>query len=208
MLSSKKRRSLSTSLIKVLAILALLFVVLPFIALLFRIEWSNFFAHIFTSENWSAIQLTFVTSLISLLVALVVGLPLAFLMATNSAWKRLRAVMAIPLVLPPVVGGVLLLVAWGRRGVFGSSLFHLFGYSIPFTLVAVIFAQLFVALPIVVTMAEGAFRYSIRSIWHRGGSSAGFCPSVGRIWSHHHLCWIVARPYPHAAHRDLRSPGS
>lgn len=157
MLSSKKRRSLSTSLIKVLAILALLFVVLPFIALLFRIEWSNFFAHIFTSENWSAIQLTFVTSLISLLVALVVGLPLAFLMATNSAWKRLRAVMAIPLVLPPVVGGVLLLVAWGRRGVFGSSLFHLFGYSIPFTLVAVIFAQLFVALPIVVTMAEGAF---------------------------------------------------
>lgn len=157
MLLSKRRKSVSTSLVKVLAVVALLFVGLPFIALLFRIEWQNFFAHIFTSENWSAIQLTLLTSIISLVISLIVGLPLAFLMATSNKWGKLRPVLAIPLVLPPVVGGVLLLVAWGRRGLFGGALFNFFGFSIPFTLVAVIFAQLFVALPVVVIMAEGAF---------------------------------------------------
>ena len=157
MLLSKQRKSFSTSLVKVLAILALLFVGMPFVALIFRIEWRNFFAHVFTSENWSAIQLTLLTSIVSLVISLIVGLPLAFLMAMSNSWGKLRPVLAIPLVLPPVVGGVLLLVAWGRRGVFGGEIFNLFGYSIPFTMLAVIFAQLLVALPIVVIMAEGAF---------------------------------------------------
>lgn len=139
---------------------AVLFLLVPFIALLVRIDWVQF-PHLFTQALGSqALALSLRTCLASTLVCIIVGLPLALVCARarDTWWSRLlRSMVTLPMVLPPVVAGLALLITWGRRGLIGAYL-QIFGINIAFTTVAVIMAQTFVSLPFFVSSLEGALR--------------------------------------------------
>lgn len=139
---------------------AVLFLLIPFIALLLRIDWGQF-PHLFTQALGSqALALSLRTCLASTLACIIVGLPLALVCARarDTWWSRvLRSMVTLPMVLPPVVAGLALLITWGRRGLIGAYL-QIFGINIAFTTVAVIMAQTFVSLPFFVSSLEGALR--------------------------------------------------
>lgn len=139
---------------------AVLFLLVPFIALLVRIDWVQF-PHLFTQALGSqALALSLRTCLASTLACIIVGLPLALVCARarDTWWSRvLRSMVTLPMVLPPVVAGLALLITWGRRGLIGAYL-QIFGINIAFTTVAVIMAQTFVSLPFFVSSLEGALR--------------------------------------------------
>ncbi len=139
---------------------AVLFLLVPFIALLIRIDWVQF-PHLFTQALASqALALSLRTCIASTLACIIVGLPLALVCARarDTWWSRvLRSMVTLPMVLPPVVAGLALLITWGRRGLIGAYL-QIFGINIAFTTVAVIMAQTFVSLPFFVSSLEGALR--------------------------------------------------
>lgn len=139
---------------------AVLFLLVPFIALLLRIDWGQF-PHLFTQALGSqALALSLRTCLASTLACIIVGLPLALVCAhaRDVWWSRfLRSMVTLPMVLPPVVAGLALLITWGRRGLIGAYL-QIFGINIAFTTLAVIMAQTFVSLPFFVSSLEGALR--------------------------------------------------
>ena len=139
---------------------AVLFLLVPFIALLIRIDWVQF-PHLFTQALASqALALSLRTCLASTLACIIVGLPLALVCARarDTWWSRvLRSMVTLPMVLPPVVAGLALLITWGRRGLIGTYL-QIFGINIAFTTVAVVMAQTFVSLPFFVSSLEGALR--------------------------------------------------
>ena len=139
---------------------AVLFLLVPFIALLIRIDWVQF-PHLFTQALASqALALSLRTCLASTLACIIVGLPLALVCARarDTWWSRvLRSMITLPMVLPPVVAGLALLITWGRRGLIGAYL-QIFGINIAFTTVAVVMAQTFVSLPFFVSSLEGALR--------------------------------------------------
>lgn len=139
---------------------AVLFLLVPFIALLIRIDWVQF-PHLFSEALSSqALALSLRTCIASTLACIIVGLPLALVCARarDTWWSRvLRSMVTLPMVLPPVVAGLALLITWGRRGLIGAYL-QIFGINIAFTTVAVIMAQTFVSLPFFVSSLEGALR--------------------------------------------------
>ena len=139
---------------------AVLFLLVPFIALLIRIDWVQF-PHLFTQALASqALALSLRTCIASTLACIIVGLPLALVCARarDTWWSRvLRSMVTLPMVLPPVVAGLALLITWGRRGLIGAYL-QIFGINIAFTTVAVVIAQTFVSLPFFVSSLEGALR--------------------------------------------------
>ena len=139
---------------------AVLFLLVPFIALLLRIDWVQF-PHLFTQALGSqALALSLRTCLASTLACIIVGVPLALVCARarDVWWSRLlRSMVTLPMVLPPVVAGLALLITWGRRGLIGAYL-QIFGINIAFTTLAVIMAQTFVSLPFFVLSLEGALR--------------------------------------------------
>lgn len=139
---------------------AVLFLLVPFIALLVRIDWVQF-PHLFTQALGSqALALSLRTCIASTLACIIVGLPLALVCARarDTWWSRvLRSMVTLPMVLPPVVAGLALLITWGRRGLIGAYL-QIFGINIAFTTVAVVMAQTFVSLPFFVSSLEGALR--------------------------------------------------
>ena len=139
---------------------AVLFLLVPFIALLIRIDWVQF-PHLFSQALSSqALALSLRTCIASTLACTIVGLPLALVCARarDTWWSRvLRSMITLPMVLPPVVAGLALLITWGRRGLIGTYL-QIFGINIAFTTVAVVMAQTFVSLPFFVSSLEGALR--------------------------------------------------
>ena len=139
---------------------AVLFLLVPFIALLIRIDWVQF-PHLFSQALSSqALALSLRTCIASTLACIIVGLPLALVCARarDTWWSRvLRSMVTLPMVLPPVVAGLALLITWGRRGLIGAYL-QIFGINIAFTTVAVVMAQTFVSLPFFVSSLEGALR--------------------------------------------------
>ena len=139
---------------------AVLFLLVPFIALLIRIDWVQF-PHLFSQALSSqALTLSLRTCIASTLACIIVGLPLALVCARarDTWWSRvLRSMVTLPMVLPPVVAGLALLITWGRRGLIGTYL-QIFGINIAFTTVAVVMAQTFVSLPFFVSSLEGALR--------------------------------------------------
>ena len=139
---------------------AVLFLLVPFIALLIRIDWVQF-PHLFSQALSSqALALSLRTCIASTLACIIVGLPLALVCARarDTCWSRvLRSMITLPMVLPPVVAGLALLITWGRRGLIGTYL-QIFGINIAFTTVAVVMAQTFVSLPFFVSSLEGALR--------------------------------------------------
>jgi molybdate transport system permease protein len=152
-----KRRA--SAILAVPAFFGFALLVLPAIALAIRTPWHRLGSIISQVEVRQALVLSFITSICATFVALVLGVPLAWWLAHGSKKlaRVLRSLVLMPLVMPPVVGGVALLQLLGRRGVIGGPLYRWTGYSIPFTTVAVVIAEAFVAMPFLVLAVEGAF---------------------------------------------------
>ncbi|MEV6118614.1 molybdate ABC transporter permease subunit [Streptomyces sp. NPDC052109] len=141
-------------------LLALAFLLLPLLALLVRAPWRTLPGQLSSTEVWQALQLSLVSATAATAVSLVLGVPLAWLLARTEFPGRgfVRALVTLPLVLPPVVGGVALLLALGRNGVIGKWLDAWFGITLPFTTTAVVIAEAFVAMPFLVISVEGTLR--------------------------------------------------
>lgn len=153
-------------LVVVLAALGLTLLVLPLLGLVLRAPWADLPALLVSTPVLQALGLSLGTAAIATLVCLVLGIPLAVLLAHAVHWpvvprRLLRAAITIPLVLPPVVGGIALLLLLGRRGILGPWLAEV-GITLPFTTGAVVIAQTFVALPFLVFAVEGALRSADR----------------------------------------------
>lgn len=138
---------------------ALALLLLPLLALIVRAPWAQLPALLSEPTVLQALGLSLVTALIATGVSLVLGIPLALVLARSAQWpavprRLLRALITVPLVLPPVVGGVALLLLLGRRGLIGQFL----PFGIPFTSSAVVIAQVFVSMPFLVIAVEGALR--------------------------------------------------
>ncbi len=143
---------------KLLALPLLLFITLPLLALFLRTSFTDFFATLNQAQVIQAISLSLVTSLSATAVTLIAGTPAAYLLAQrNFRFHRIvDTIIDLPTVLPPSVAGVALLMAFGRRGLFGPF-FAAMGVNVPFTLGAVILAQTFVAAPYYVKAAAIGF---------------------------------------------------
>ena len=142
------------------AAVGLALLVLPVLALLIRADWPRVPAAITSPEALAALGLSLRTSLAATSACLLVGFPLAAVLARSASRTVdvVRALVTLPLVLPPTVGGIALLYLLGRRGLVGHQLDVLFGIHVPFTTAAVVIAQMFVALPFLVIATEGALR--------------------------------------------------
>jgi molybdate transport system permease protein len=138
-----------------------LFVMLPLAAIISRVHWGSFLALITSESSLAALRLSLRTSAISTLLCVVLGVPMAVVLARTSfrGQRLLRALVLLPLVLPPVVGGIALLYTFGRRGLLGHTL-DVLGIQVAFSTTAVVMAQTFVALPFLVVSLEGALRTS------------------------------------------------
>ena len=143
-----------------LAGLGLLFFLLPLLGLIVRAPWDQAIGAIGAPETGTALGLSLFCSLAATAVALVLGIPLAFVLSKTTGNLRsvIRALTTLPMVLPPVVGGVALLLAFGRKGLVGSILYQAFGIQIPFTTAAAVMAETFVAMPFLVIAVEGGLR--------------------------------------------------
>jgi molybdate transport system permease protein len=143
---------------KLLALPLLLFLVLPLIAILARTSLAQILVDLRKPLVLQAISLSLVTSSITTLVTFVFGLPVAYLLAQKKGrfYHLVDTLVDLPMVLPPAVAGVALLMAFGRRGLIGEPLASL-GVSIPFTQIAVIMAQTFVAAPYFIKAAAVGF---------------------------------------------------
>jgi molybdate transport system permease protein len=141
-------------------LVAVAFLLLPLAGLLIRAPWGRLGAILRAPEAVQALQLSLWTSAVATAVSLLVGVPLAWLLARSGVpgLGLLRALVTLPLVLPPVVGGVALLLAFGRHGIIGRHLDQWFGLTIPFSPLAVVMAETFVAMPFLVITVEGALR--------------------------------------------------
>lgn len=146
--------------VRPLATVAVAFLALPLLALAVRTPWSSIGTLLTEPTVRDALALSLTTSLLALALATVLGLPLAWVLArTSFPGRRLvRAVAVLPMVLPPVVGGVALLLALGRRGLVGAPLAAATGVTLPFTTAGVVVAEAFVAMPFLVVTVESALR--------------------------------------------------
>jgi molybdate transport system permease protein len=134
--------------------------VLPLFGLLWRAPWSSLPSRLQEPGILAALKLSLLTATLATVVCLVLGVPMAWVLArAEFPGRRLvRALVTVPLVLPPVVGGVALLLVFGRRGLVGGWLDATFGISLPFTTAGVVVAEAFVAMPFLVISVEGALR--------------------------------------------------
>lgn len=144
--------------------LGIIFLLLPIIGLISQISWSHFPALIFADTAIDALRLSIRTSATATAIVVAIGIPLSMILAWTDfpGKKLLRALLLLPLVLPPVVSGIALLQAFGRRGLIGSQ-FEAFGIEIAFTTVAVVISQVFISLPFMVVTLEGALNTAGRS---------------------------------------------
>lgn len=134
--------------------------VLPLFAVFVRAADDSFFTNAFSEQAFKALQLSLITSSLTTGITILLGTPFAYILAR---WKfRLKSwielFIDLPIVLPPSVAGLALLIAFGRRGVFGSAL-DILGISLPFTTAAVVLAQTFVAAPLYVRSARVGFTH-------------------------------------------------
>ncbi|MGW5364390.1 ABC transporter permease [Actinopolymorpha pittospori] len=142
------------------AALGMAFLVLPLIGLLVGTPWTTLPSRLAEPAVLTALRLSLVCATLATLLCLALGVPLAWLLArVDFPGRRIvRALVTVPLVLPPVVGGVALLLVFGRRGLVGSWLDSTFGITLPFTTAGVVLAEAFVAMPFLVIAVEGALR--------------------------------------------------
>jgi len=143
-----------------LAIIAILFFALPLLGLLMRAPWGSAWEYLTTDEVRTALKLSLICSLWATGLSIVFGVPLAWLLAKVAfrGSAAVRALCTLSMVLPPVVGGVALFAALGRRGIVGQYLDQWLGIRLPFTTAGVVIAQTFVAMPFLVITVEAALR--------------------------------------------------
>jgi molybdate transport system permease protein len=142
------------------AALAAALFLLPLVGLAVRAPWRQTLTEVTSPEALDAMRLSLVCSVSATAVAVVLGVPLAWVQARTRFPGRslVRALTTLPMVLPPVVGGVALLLAFGRRGLVGEYLFDAFGFRLPFTTAGVVVAETFVAMPFLVITVEAGLR--------------------------------------------------
>lgn len=141
------------------AALGALLVAVPIVAMALTVEWSSFGSLVTSDASTDALLLSLRTAATSTVLCLVFGIPLAVVLArtTGTGATLLRSLVLLPLVIPPVVGGIALLQTFGRRGLLGHTL-DVLGLEIAFSTTAVVIAQTFVAMPFLVLSLEGALR--------------------------------------------------
>mgnify|MGYP001791657229 CR=1 FL=1 len=168
-----------------------------------KAPWPEALVDLQASESLDALRLSLVCSLSATAIAILFGVPLAWVQARMRfpGQNVLRALTTLPMVLPPVVGGVALLLAFGRRGLIGSYLFDAYGIRLPFTTAGVILAETFVSMPFLVITVEAGLRSRNRPL-----------AEAARPRRAHHASdfWLVAlRPPPRPTpppHRLRRPP--
>jgi molybdate transport system permease protein len=144
------------------ALLCYVFLALPIISLLIRSPWSDLASQLSGANVEPALRLSLECATAATVLSLIFGVPLAWVFARVQlpGLRLIRAVVLLPLVLPPVVGGVALLLALGRNGIVGEHLLTWFGITLPFSKAAVIISETFVAMPFLIITVEGALRSS------------------------------------------------
>lgn len=142
------------------------FLLLPLVGLLVRAPWSDVPSILSDHDVFAALKLSLMCASAATGISIVLGVPFAWVLARlrMRGISALRALVTLPLVLPPVVGGVALLLALGRRGLVGQYLDQWFGVTLPFTTPGVIVAETFVAMPFLIITMEGAFRSADRGL--------------------------------------------
>jgi molybdate transport system permease protein len=162
------------------------FVVLPLVAVAVKVDWPHFWSLITSASSKIALLLSMKTAAASTTLCLVLGVPVALVLARSKARlvRLLRPLILVPLVLPPVVGGIALLYAFGRLGLIGAYL-DAAGIDIAFSTTAVVLAQTFVSLPFLIIALEGAAR-TAGSNYEVVAATLGAWPSA--VW------WRVTLP--------------
>ncbi|MEZ5237858.1 MAG: ABC transporter permease [Microthrixaceae bacterium] len=142
------------------ALLAVAFISVPLVSLVTRAPWSELPGQLTSAAATEAIRLSMLTSFTAAGLACALGLPLAWCLGRLEFPGRalVRALVLLPMVLPPVVGGVALLGAFARSAPIGSWLHDTFGIQLTFSPAGVVLAQTFVALPFFVITVEAALR--------------------------------------------------
>lgn len=168
------------------AVLGAAFVVLPLLAMALKVDWPHFWSLITSRSSATALALSIKTAVASTTACVVLGVPMALVLARSEARavRLLRPLILLPLVLPPVVGGIALLYTFGRLGLLGQYL-DAAGIRIAFTTTAVVLAQTFVSLPFLVISLEGAARTAGRD-YEVVAATLGAHPST--VW------WRVTLP--------------
>lgn len=147
-------------------LIALGFLLIPVVAIVGDAPWGSFSSIASSPTTLQALRLSLISSVSATAIAFVLGVPLAWLLARNvlPGTRFWRALVIVPLLLPPVVSGVALLSAFGRRGFIGGWIYDATGFQFPFSIAGVILAQAFVAMPFLVITVESAFRTVDREI--------------------------------------------
>ncbi|WP_232066559.1 ABC transporter permease [Mycobacterium parmense] len=162
------------------------FVVLPLLAIAVKVDWPHFWSLITASSSRTALLLSLKTAAASTALCVLLGVPMALVLARGTVRlvRWLRPLILLPLALPPVVGGIALLYAFGRLGLIGHYL-EAAGISVAFSTTAVVLAQTFVSLPFLVIALEGAAR-TAGSDFEMVAATLGARP--GTVW------WRVTLP--------------
>jgi molybdate transport system permease protein len=169
------------------AVIGVVLVVLPLIAMAVKVDWTHFWTLITTDASCAALLLSLRTAAASTLLCLILGVPMAMVLSRNTGRfiRLVRPLILLPLVLPPVVGGIALLYAFGRLGLLGHYL-EAAGIRIAFTTTAVVLAQTFVSLPFLVIALEGAARTHNGAAYDLVAATLGARPST--VW------WRITLP--------------
>ncbi len=162
------------------------FVALPLVAVAVKVDWPHFWSLITSRSSLAALSLSLKTAGASTVLCVFLGVPMALVLARSGIGlvRLLRPLILLPLVLPPVVGGIALLYAFGRFGLIGRYL-DAAGVHVAFSTTAVVFAQTFVSLPFLVIALEGAAR-SAGADYEVVAATLGARPSA--VW------WRVTLP--------------
>lgn len=163
--------------IHVPALIGVTLILIGPIAVIVRMPWGTFWESVTAPDSLTALRLGLGTAVVSTVLCVLLGVPMAIVFARyNTVFVRIvRALVLLPLVLPPVVGGIALLYALGRYGIVGQYLDRA-GITIAFTTSAVVIAQTFVSLPFLVISVEGALR-SAGDDFERAAATLGASPT-------------------------------
>ncbi|HEX2054722.1 MAG TPA: ABC transporter permease [Actinomycetota bacterium] len=166
-------------LVKLAVGLAVAFFLLPLLGLLLRTPWNGLASELGSAPVRSALWLSLVCSLAATGISILLGVPLAWALARWEFPGRslVRALTTLPMIVPPVVGGVALLLAFGRRGFAGRWLDEAFGITLPFTMAGAILAETFVAMPFLVITVEAGLR-SMNRRFEEAAATLGARPWV------------------------------
>ncbi|MFG2990481.1 ABC transporter permease [Streptomyces sp. NPDC048257] len=159
------------------ALLAVAFLLLPLVGILVRTQWGELGAHLTSPGVVEALKLSLLVSLWALALSLLLGVPLAWLLARVEFKGKVlvRSLVLLPMVLPPTVGGVALLLGFGRRGLLGPWLEGTFGITLPFHTSGAVVAATFVAMPFLVISLEGALG-GLKQSYEETAASLGASP--------------------------------